>query len=120
MKYLTWKSLLLGSLATASPLDSASGTSLTVRTSIGTFQGIANTANGFNAWLGVPFAQPPIGNLRFRAPAAINRPFSGVQNATAFKAACPQPVGCCVFLPEARRAKYLFFSDRWKYDWARG
>ena len=39
---------------------------------------------------GIPFAQPPIGPLRFRPPLPI-KPWSGIRNATTFAPAAPQP-----------------------------
>nr|ABN05619.1 female neotenic-specific protein 1 [Cryptotermes secundus] len=39
---------------------------------------------------GVRFAQPPVGNLRFKAPVPVD-PWQGIQNATEDGAACPQP-----------------------------
>jgi para-nitrobenzyl esterase len=44
---------------------------------------------GSHAWLGVPFAKPPVGPLRWRAPQPP-APWSGTREATAFGAACPQ------------------------------
>ena len=41
-------------------------------------------------YLGIPYAEPPVGKLRFAAPKPI-RPWSGVKRATDFGAACPQP-----------------------------
>ncbi len=46
-------------------------------------------AHGGHAWLGLPFAQPPIGSLRWRAPEMLRR-WDGVREALAFGAACPQ------------------------------
>ena len=43
------------------------------------------------AWLGVPYAQPPVGDLRFRE-AEPARPWHGMREATACGAACPQNV----------------------------
>ena len=65
---------------------------LVVQLQTGTFQGVG-TDNGTERWLGIPFAQPPIGNLRFKAPVAISKPVRGVQDASTFKDACPQPPG---------------------------
>lgn len=41
---------------------------------------------------GIPFAAPPVGDLRFRAPQAPSR-WHGVRDATQFGSACPQASG---------------------------
>ena len=40
---------------------------LTVKTRYGTFNGFVDE-NGVKTWLGIPYAQPPVGKLRWRAP----------------------------------------------------
>ncbi|KAF8123482.1 alpha beta-hydrolase [Boletus edulis] len=64
--------------------------SLDVTLTSGTFRGVTNS-NGTDAWLGIPFAQPPIGPFRFKAPVPISRPCQGIQDASQFGDACPQP-----------------------------
>lgn len=44
----------------------------------------------YSAFLGIPYAQPPIGNLRFRSPLPAGN-WSGIRNATVFQNACLQP-----------------------------
>lgn len=39
----------------------------TVKTRYGTFNGFVDE-NGINTWLGIPYAQPPVGKLRWQAP----------------------------------------------------
>ena len=39
----------------------------TVKTRYGTFNGFVDE-NGVKTWLGVPYAKPPVKNLRWRAP----------------------------------------------------
>lgn len=46
-------------------------------------------ARGPHVWLGLPYAQPPVGALRWRAPLPP-LPETGVRDATRFGAACPQ------------------------------
>jgi para-nitrobenzyl esterase len=45
--------------------------------------------HGVRAWLGIPFAAAPVGDLRWRAPQPP-QPWSGVREALAPGAACPQ------------------------------
>jgi para-nitrobenzyl esterase len=54
-----------------------------VKIPLGTLRGAS--ANGVRVFRGVPYAEPPIGPLRFR-PAAGKRPWLGVRDATSFSA----------------------------------
>jgi para-nitrobenzyl esterase len=58
-----------------------------VRTQEGLVQG--TSADGIAAYLGVPFAAPPVGDLRWRAPAPPAS-WTGVRAADKFAAACMQ------------------------------
>ena len=46
--------------------------------------------HGGHAWLGLPYAEPPLGELRWRAPQPL-LPWTGTREALAFGASCPQP-----------------------------
>jgi len=59
-----------------------------VKTKLGTVAG--KETNGIRRFLGIPFAQPPIGALRFRATQPA-KPWSGVRDATKFAASAMQP-----------------------------
>ena len=55
----------------------------------GTFRGLL-TSNGTEKWLGIPFALPPVGPLRFKAPIPITKASSSIMDASNFGSACPQ------------------------------
>ncbi|KAK6740153.1 hypothetical protein RB195_008555 [Necator americanus] len=70
----------------------------TVRTSYGIVQGrtvdYGNDKNQLyygqsNIFLGIPYAQPPTGDLRFRAPREAN-PYNQIYDATYYRPKCPQ------------------------------
>ncbi|KOC11749.1 extracellular carboxylesterase [Aspergillus flavus AF70] len=56
----------------------------------GTYVGVHNDHYNIDYFLGIPFAQPPIGNLRLAPPVSLNSSFSGTRNATNLQPACVQ------------------------------
>jgi len=58
-----------------------------VKTNSGSLSGINET--GIWAYLGIPYAAPPVGDLRWRPPAAV-KPWTGIRQAKKFGPACPQ------------------------------
>jgi len=77
--------VLSASSAVAQPVPCANGT--TVSISDGTLCGIV--FNGVNEWLGIPYAAPPVGPLRWQPPQPP-APWSGTLNATAYGSICTQ------------------------------
>ena len=65
-------------------------TNATVPTLCGLVRG--RVEDGLRVFCGIPFAEPAVGNLRFRAPVA-KQPWTGVLDAGAFGPMAPQPVG---------------------------
>jgi para-nitrobenzyl esterase len=68
----------------------ADDSALVVKTAAGLIRGVARPGAGAE-FLGIPYAQPPVGELRWRAPVPA-QPWSGVREATKFGAACSQPL----------------------------
>lgn len=61
--------------------------SIVVDTALGSLKGIDRS--DYLEFRGVPYAQPPVGERRFRTPETIT-PWEGVRNADRFSDACPQ------------------------------
>ncbi|KAK3283186.1 hypothetical protein CYMTET_9103, partial [Cymbomonas tetramitiformis] len=60
-----------------------------VQTPNGPIKGL-ELPNGGRTWLGVPFAEPPVGDLRFRPPSLLKNHWSNVKDCFLPKATCPQ------------------------------
>ena len=54
----------------------------------GSYYGLHNDHFNQDYFLGVPFAQPPIGDLRLQVPQSLNASWEGAKNATEYGFAC--------------------------------
>ncbi|KAG8816754.1 hypothetical protein FRC17_000202, partial [Serendipita sp. 399] len=78
-----------------------------IPTTSGTLKGIAITSDT-NAYLGIPFAVPPVGLLRFAAPIPLVTPFSP-RNATKFSSTCIQ-LGATISSPTGESEDCLYLN----------
>ena len=58
---------------------------------------------------GIPYAEPPVGDLRFRPP-ETKVPWEGVYDATEFKSTCSQPVMAMIPTDEPKSEDCLFLN----------
>ncbi|KAG8158023.1 hypothetical protein KVR01_012295 [Diaporthe batatas] len=61
---------------------------VTVTVQGGSYSGTYNAAYGQDLFLGMPYAQPPTGDLRFRPPQPLNATWTGVREATDYSPQC--------------------------------
>ncbi|KAG8872196.1 hypothetical protein FRB97_007889 [Tulasnella sp. 331] len=87
--------LLIGS-SVAAPTNSSASLGQVVRLDDGMFTG--KTDLNLLKFYGIPFAKPPVGDLRFRLPVAAD-PYIGSHSATTFGRSCPQQPITVPFLP---------------------
>lgn len=83
-EFLSTSSAAAVGLAVECKARGATAASVVVETSLGRLEG--KRAGNTIAFLGVPFAEPPIGPLRFRPPRPA-RPWSGVRSADSYASA---------------------------------
>ncbi|KAL5344006.1 Alpha/Beta hydrolase protein [Aspergillus crustosus] len=82
-------SAFLSSLASSAPSSlghSRSGPTAHVRN--GTYNGVQNTHYNQDLFLGIPYAQQPVGDLRFALPASLNETWNGERDAKAYGDIC--------------------------------
>ena len=70
------------------PTGFAAGPKLTVKTTTGPLQGFVE--QGSRKWLGIPYAEPPTNDRRWRPPEPKKPWGSATRDATAFKPDCAQ------------------------------
>ncbi|KAG8817690.1 hypothetical protein FRC19_011208 [Serendipita sp. 401] len=88
MCFSSFESLIVTALwLTLTPLCTSKGVPI-IKTTSGKLQGTAIT-NSTNAYLGIPYAIPPLGQLRFAAPLELYTP-TITRNATGFGSSCIQ------------------------------
>lgn len=83
-----WSSLL--GAVTFAQFVSVSVSTLLATTKNGTYQGRYLAEYNQDLFLGMPYAQPPVGDLRFRWPQSINTSFDGVRDASQYGYSCMQ------------------------------
>jgi para-nitrobenzyl esterase len=86
-KIARWSLILTGVLAMPKALFSAPPSAPQVQTQSGIVEG--KDDGTVRSFLGIPYAAPPVGNLRWKPPAAA-APWPGVRSASAFGAYCMQ------------------------------
>ena len=62
----------------------------TVAVKNGTLRGTTSTQWGQDFFLGIPYAKPPLGELRFRWPQPIDSKYNGALDATRYGFSCYQ------------------------------
>ena len=103
---------LLLSCALLLPIALASAqetNSLELKLTSGTFKGITNS-NGTESWLGIPYAVPPVGSLRFKAPVPITTSSTDIKSASAYGNACPQVPRDTLGAPQSEDCLFLNVS----------
>ena len=100
--FLQQAALAAGALRTASAAGTSNASPAIVKTSWGELRGEGK--DGVRTFRGVPFAQPPVGPLRFRPPQPLT-PWNGVREALHFGAAAMQPGDRS--LPQSEDCLYL-------------
>lgn len=101
--------LLAGCGGQDAPVARTADSATRLDTALGTVEGYVDEA-GAHVWLGLPYAAPPVGDLRWRAPRAPEA-WSGVRDATAFGSVCPQIGSPLSGAPEAVHGQFWGDED---------
>src|SRR6202008_375899 len=81
-----------------------------VQTAHGLLEGV--TESDIHKFRGVPYAEPPVGRLRWRPPAPAAT-WTGVRTATEFGPICPQTAGAVFTTRAARESENCLYLNVW-------
>jgi para-nitrobenzyl esterase len=87
----SWLAALLAGLALLAVVEASAEPSLTPPVQVEGGVIVGTRDGGLSSYKGVPFAAPPVLDLRWRPPAAVV-PWSGLRIVDRFSAMCPQPL----------------------------
>lgn len=92
--------LPLLSAAFAAPTGSASASNgaPTAAVKNGTIAGMHSDAYNQDMFLGIPYAQPPVDELRFRNPQSLNTTLNSTYQATSYSPSCVGYGVCALFI----------------------
>lgn len=71
-----------------------------------------NFTDGLSEFKGIPFAAPPVGSLRWKAPQPLT-PWHGVRQTTAFASACMQNAGATSQAPATPNSEDCLYLNVW-------
>ena len=99
--------LSAAALAADAPVVSVTG---------GKVQGVALPASGGAEFMGIPFAAPPVGDLRWREPMPV-KPWAGVKDGTDYGNTCEQSDGGWNKNSAAKASEDCLLLNVWTPEW---
>lgn len=69
-------------------------------------------SRGVLSFVGIPFAAPPVGDLRWRPPQPVT-PWAGIRACTNFGPACPQPADMVYNIPFKPQSEDCLYANVW-------
>lgn len=86
--FVATSAVLYTQVVFAGTIPASSCAAPTAATLNGTFSGYHHSLYNEDYFLGIPFAQPPTGSLRYAAPQPLNTSWTGIKNATEYGYEC--------------------------------
>ena len=103
MKRLAINFMVLLGLGITATAQSTNAFPVQVELENGTLEGLYDTHSGIQKYFGIPFAKPPVGELRWKAPQPLDA-WEGVMETKEFG---PRPIQAMVFGDMKSRSKGL-------------